>query len=75
MDHDGAHEDTWEYKEHDTLPYLKTMCYLLLSVLLDMQKGMEEFTGFGMKTSITLPSLTNIYFYSLRDENDESIYT
>ena len=37
--------------------------------------GMEKLTNFGMKNSITLPSLANNYFNSLRDENDEPIYT
>ena len=37
--------------------------------------GMEELTGFGMKNSLTLPSLVNKYFISLKDENDEPIYT
>ena len=37
--------------------------------------GMEELTEFGMKNSLTLPSLANKYFNSLRDENDEPIYT
>ena len=36
---------------------------------------MEELTEFGMKNSLTLPSLANKYFNSLRDENDEPIYT
>ena len=38
-------------------------------------KGMEKLTGFGMKNSLPLPSLANKYFNSLRDENDEPIYT
>ena len=37
--------------------------------------GMEELTGFGMKNSLTLPSLANKCFNRLRDENDEPIYT
>ena len=37
--------------------------------------GMEELTNFGMKNSLTLPSLAKNYFNSLRDENDEAIYT
>ena len=37
--------------------------------------GMEKLTGFGMKNSLTLPSLANKYFNSLGDENDEPIYT
>ena len=36
---------------------------------------MEELTGFGLKNSLTLPSLANNYFNSLRDENEEPIYT
>ena len=36
---------------------------------------MEEITNFGMKNSLTLPSLANKYFNSLREENDEPIYT
>ena len=37
--------------------------------------GMEELTGFGMKNSLTLPSLANKYFNSLGDENGEPICT
>ena len=37
--------------------------------------GMEELTGFGMKNSLILPSLANKNFNSLRDENEEPIYT
>ena len=36
---------------------------------------MEELTGFGMKNSLTLPSSANKFFNSLRDENDQPIYT
>ena len=36
---------------------------------------MEELTRFGMKNSSTLPSSANKYFDSLRDGNDELIYT
>ena len=37
--------------------------------------SMEELNGFGMKNSLTLPSLANKFFNSSRDENDEPIYT
>ena len=40
-----------------------------------MQKVWEELTGFGMKKSLTLPSLAKIYFNSLRDEHNEPIDT
>ena len=36
---------------------------------------MEELAGFGMKNSLTLPSLANKNFNSSTDENDETIYT
>ena len=36
---------------------------------------MEALTGFGMKNCLTLPSLANKNFNSLRDESDEPIYT
>ena len=36
---------------------------------------MEESTGFVMKNSLTLPSSASKQFNSLRDENDETIYT
>ena len=35
---------------------------------------MEELTNFGVKKSLTLPSLANKYFNNLRNENDEPIY-
>ena len=38
-------------------------------------KGMKEITGFGIKNSITLPSLANKFFNSLRKDNQEPIYT
>ena len=38
-------------------------------------KVMEKLTGFGIKNSLTLPSLASKYFNSLRKENDEPIYT
>ena len=37
--------------------------------------GTDSFTRFGMKNILTLPSLANNYFNSLRDENYEEIYT
>ena len=36
---------------------------------------MEELTRLGMRNSLTLPPLANKFFKSLRDENDEPIYT
>ena len=36
---------------------------------------MEELSGFDLKNSLTLPSLANKNFNSLRDESDEPICT
>ena len=75
LEHDEIYEDTWEAKENEWLPYVKNdvlstaFCYARYTM------GMEEVTGFGMKNSLTLPSLAKKYFHSLRDENDEPIYT
>ena len=75
MEHDEIYEDTWEARENEWLPYVKNdvlstaFCYARYTM------GMEELTKFGMKNSLTLPSLANKYFNSLRDENDEPIYT
>ena len=38
-------------------------------------KTMEETTGFSMKDCVSAPGLGWKYFNSMRDENDEPIYT
>ena len=64
-----------EREKNEWLPYVKNdvlstaLCYARYTM------GMEELNGFGMKNILTLPSLANKYFISLRDENDEPIYT
>ena len=75
LEHDEIYEDTWEARENEWLPHVKidvlsnAFCYTRYTM------GIEELTGFGMKNSLTLPSLANKYFNSLKDENDEPIYT
>ena len=75
LEHDEIYEDIWEEKENEWLPYVKNdvlstaFCYARYTM------GMENLTNFGMKKSLTLPSLANKYFNSLKDENDEPIYT
>ena len=75
MEHDEIFEDNWEEKENEWLPYLKNDVLSTAFSYARYLKGMEELTGFGMKNSLTLPSLANKYFNSLRNENDEPIYT
>ena len=75
LEHDEIYEDTWEVRENEWLPYVENdvlstaFCYARYTM------GMEELTEFGMKNSLTLPSLANKYFNSLRDEKDKPIYT
>ena len=68
-------EDNWEQKEHEWLSYLKNDVLSTAFSYARYSKGMEELTVFGMKNSLTLPSLANKYFNRIRDENDEDIYT
>ena len=75
MEHDEIYGDTWEAKENEWLLYVK---YDVLSTAFSFAgfiMGMEELTNFNMKNLITLPSLAKKYFNSLRDENDEPVYT
>ena len=74
LEHDESFEDNWEEKENEWLPYLKNGVLSTAFSYARYSKGMEELTGFGMKNSLTLPSLANKYFNSLRDESDEPIY-
>ena len=75
LEHDEIYDDIWEEREDEWLPYVKNdglstaFCYARYTM------GMEELTNFGMENSLTLPSLANKYLNSLRDENDEPIYT
>ena len=75
LGHDEIFEDNWEEKEREWLPYLKNDVLSTAFSYARYSKGMEELTGFGIKNSLTLPSLANKYFNSLRDESDEPIYT
>ena len=75
MEHDETYADTWEAREREWLLHVKNdvlstaFCYVRYAM------GMEDSTHFGVKNSLTLQSLANCYFNSLRDENDEPIYT
>ena len=75
LEHDEIFEENWEEKENEWLPYLKNDVLSTAFSYARYSKAMEELTGFGMKNSLTLPSLANKYFNSLRNESDEPIYT
>ena len=75
LEHDEIYENYWKANEHEWLPYDKSdvlstaFCYARYTM------AMKKVTGFDMKNSLTLPPLANKYFNSLRDENNEPIYT
>ena len=78
LEHDEIFADNLEKKENELLSYLKN--YVLSTAFSYARyskgsKGMGELAGFAMKNSLTVPSLANKYFTSLRDENDEPIDT
>ena len=75
LEHDEIYEDAWEAKENEWLPYVKNDVLSFAFCYARYTMGMEELPGFGMKNSLTLPSLANKYFNSLRDENDEPVNT
>ena len=62
LEHDEIFEDDCEEKENEWLPYLKNDVLSTAFSYARYSKGMEELTGFGMKNSLTLPSLANKYF-------------
>ena len=61
MEHDEYYEDTWEEKDNECLPYVKTDVLSIAFCYARYTMGMEELTGFGMKNSLTSPSLGNIF--------------
>ena len=75
MEHDKTFEDTWEEKENEWLPHVKKDVLSTVFCYARYTMGMEELTNFGTKNCLTLPSLANNLFSSLRYENDEPILT
>ena len=75
MEHDAIYEDTWPEKENEWLLYVKKTVLWTAFWYARYTMGMEELPTCGMKNSLPLPSLANKYFNSLRDEDDEPIYT
>ena len=75
MDHDEIHERTWEDEENEWSLYLENQALSTAFSYARYSKSLEELTGVGMKNNLKLLSLANKRFNSLRDENDETIYT
>ena len=74
-DHDEIYEEIWETKDNEWLPYLQNDVFSTVFSYSIYTKSMDDLTGFGMKSSLTKPSLANKPLDSLRDEKEEPIYT
>ena len=72
---DEINEDTWEDKEDEWLPYVRNNVIAYAFLYARYTMGMEDIPNFGRKNSSTLLFLANKHFNSLRDENDELMYT
>ena len=55
MERDEIHEDTWEEKENEWLPYVKNDVLSTDFFYARYTMGMEELTNFRMKNSLILP--------------------
>ena len=75
MEHDEIYEANFQDKKNESLPYLKNVVLSIAFSYARYSEGMKELTGSGMKNNLTLPSSANKYFNSIKDENDEPIYT
>ena len=75
MDHDEIYGDTWQDGENERLLHLKNDVLSTAFSYTRYAKGMEDLTGIGTKNCLILPSLAKKSFNSLRDENEEPIYT
>ena len=75
LEHDQISEDNWGENEDEWLPYLKNDVLSTAFSYARYTMEKEELTGFGIKNNLTLPSLADENFNSLRDDNDEPIYT
>ena len=75
MDHDEVHGINYKNKKHECIDYVEQDALCTAFSYAWHCKAMKEKTGFSMKDCLSAPSLGWKYFKSMRDENDESIYT
>ena len=75
MNHDEIDYNNYKHKKSEWLDYVKNDVLCTAFSFARYCKAMEEFTGFSMKNCLSAPGLGWKYFNSMRDENDEPIYT
>ena len=75
MNHDVIDGDNYKDKKDIWLPHVKMHVLSTCCCYARYSKAMEEITGFSMKDCLSLTELRFKYFYSLRTDQDEPIYT
>ena len=75
MDHEKIDGKNFKDKIDEWLPYIKNDVLCTSFSYAKYCKALEEITGFSMKDCLSAPGLGWKYFNSMRDENDEPIYT
>ena len=75
LDSGEIYWDVWESKQDELLLYVKNDVLSTTSAYAWNSEWMETITDFWTKISLILPSLANKKFNSLKNENDEPIYT
>ena len=75
MNHDEVYSDAWKDEKSECLDYVKNDVLCTAFCYARYSKTMEKITVFSMKGCLSLPGLGRKYFNSMRDENDEPIYT
>ena len=73
--HDEVNGEIYKDKMDKWLPYVKNDVLCTAFIYARYIKAMEEITGFSMKDCLSAPGLGWKYFNSMRDENDEPIYS
>ena len=75
MNHNEIDYNNYKDKKDEWLDYVKQDVLCTAFSYARYCKSMEEITGFSIKDSLSAPGLGWKYFNSMRDENDEPIYT
>ena len=75
MDHDEVDGNKYKDKKDEWLDYVEQDLLCTAFSYAKYGNAMEEITAFSKKDSLSAPDLRWKYFNSMRDENDEPIYT
>ena len=75
MDHDEVDGNNYKDKKDEWLDYVKQDVLCTAFSYSRYSKAMQEITGFSKRDCLSAPGLVWKYFYSLKTEEYEPIYT